>query len=133
MQELTKTTAKDAIMEANEKLMAKFKRGDTAGIAEFYTEDGWVMPPNSASAAGKADIRAFWKGLWDSGVREIKLNEGDVQGCDDMAVEVSSVELLGKDGQTVDRGKYIVIWKNEHGEWKLHRDIFNSDLPAHTG
>jgi ketosteroid isomerase-like protein len=42
MQELTKTTAKDAIMAANEEPMAKFKSGDTAGIAEFYTEDGRV-------------------------------------------------------------------------------------------
>ena len=130
MQELTQTTAQDAILEANEKLMAKFRSGDTAAIADFYTEDGWVMPPGSASAAGKADIRAFWKGLWDSGVREIKLNEGDVESCGDMAVEVSTVELLGKDGQTVDRGKYIVVWKLENGEWKLHRDIFNSNRPA---
>jgi ketosteroid isomerase-like protein len=30
----------------------------------------------------------------------------------------------------VDQGKYIVIWKQDGGQWKLHRDIFNSSLPA---
>jgi ketosteroid isomerase-like protein len=132
MQELTLTTIHDAISEANEKLMAKFKSGDTAGIGELYTADGQVMPPNSAAVAGREDIRAFWQSLWDSGVREIKLNEGDVEGCDDMAAEISSFELLGKNGQTIDRGKYIVIWKVENGDWKLHRDLFNSDLPVQT-
>jgi hypothetical protein len=30
----------------------------------------------------------------------------------------------------LDQGKYIVIWKREKGQWKLHRDIFNSSVPA---
>ena len=29
-----------------------------------------------------------------------------------------------------DRGKYLVIWKNVDGTWKLHVDIYNSSLPA---
>ncbi|MFN2104805.1 MAG: YybH family protein [Candidatus Promineifilaceae bacterium] len=132
MQELTLTALHDAILEANAELMSRFRSGDTAGIGELYTENGQIMPPNSASMAGREDIRAFWQSLWDSGVREIRLNEGDVEGCDDMAAEVSTFELVGKDGRTIDRGKYIVIWKAEDGDWKLHRDIFNSDLPAQT-
>ena len=132
MQELTLTTLHDAISEANAELMARFRSGDTASIGELYTESGQVMPPNGAAVSGRKDIRAFWQGLRDSGVREITLNEGDVEGCDDMATEVSTFELVGKDGQTIDRGKYIVIWKTENGDWKLHRDIFNSNLPAPT-
>ena len=38
--------------------------------------------------------------------------------------------ILGAGGQTADVGKYIVIWKNDGGTWKLHRDIFNSDQAA---
>lgn len=133
MQELTQTSLQDAVAEANAKLMARFKKGDAAGIGELYTQDGQVMPPNSPPATGRADIRAFWQTLWDSGVREITLNEGDIEGCSDMAAEVSTFELVGKDGKTIDRGKYIVIWKREGSDWKLHRDLFNSDLPAQTG
>jgi ketosteroid isomerase-like protein len=32
-------------------------------------------------------------------------------------------------GKVVDRGKYIVIWKREQGQWKLHRDIWNTSMP----
>ncbi|MCG6957208.1 MAG: hypothetical protein LJF04_14560 [Gemmatimonadetes bacterium] len=27
------------------------------------------------------------------------------------------------------RGKCVVIWKNEDGAWKLHRDIWTSSVP----
>jgi hypothetical protein len=30
----------------------------------------------------------------------------------------------------LDEGKYIVIWKQVEGQWKLHRDILNSSRPA---
>ena len=29
----------------------------------------------------------------------------------------------------MDSGKFIVIWKQEGGQWKLHRDIWNSSMP----
>jgi ketosteroid isomerase-like protein len=29
----------------------------------------------------------------------------------------------------LDYGKYVVIWKQDKREWKLHRDIFNSSRP----
>ena len=29
----------------------------------------------------------------------------------------------------LDEGKYIVIWKREAGQWKLHRDILNRSMP----
>jgi ketosteroid isomerase-like protein len=35
-----------------------------------------------------------------------------------------------KDGKVADRGKYVVIWKRVGGEWKLHRDIWTTSLPA---
>jgi hypothetical protein len=33
---------------------------------------------------------------------------------------------MGKDGTTIDTVQYVVIWKQEDGRWKWHRDIWNS-------
>jgi hypothetical protein len=38
--------------------------------------------------------------------------------------------LQGAGGQVLDMGKYVVIWKQEAGQGKLHRDIWNSSRPA---
>jgi len=43
---------------------------------------------------------------------------------------VSTAALLLEGGQVADEIKYIVVWKHEGGEWKLHRDIWNSSRPA---
>ena len=43
---------------------------------------------------------------------------------------MSRYELQDGDGQALDAGKFIVVWKREAGQWKLHRDIFNSSMPA---
>jgi ketosteroid isomerase-like protein len=33
-------------------------------------------------------------------------------------------------GKQIDRGKYITVWKKQQGQWKLHRDIWNTSMPA---
>jgi ketosteroid isomerase-like protein len=45
-------------------------------------------------------------------------------------IEVSKYTLQGEGDQVLDTGKYVVIWKQEDGQWKLHCDIFNSSMPA---
>ena len=29
----------------------------------------------------------------------------------------------------LDKGKYVVVWENENGSWKIYRDIFNTSMP----
>jgi ketosteroid isomerase-like protein len=36
--------------------------------------------------------------------------------------------MSGDGGAVMDSGKFIVIWKQEGGRWKLHQDIWNSSL-----
>lgn len=35
-----------------------------------------------------------------------------------------------KQGNVADRGKYLVIWNRDGATWKLHRDIWNTSMPA---
>jgi uncharacterized protein (TIGR02246 family) len=123
------TEVRDAIAAANENFMAAFKRGDAAGMAALYTVDGQVLPPNGDFLAGKEAIQAFWQALMDMGIREAKLEIVEVEGHGDTAIEVSKYTLQGDEGKVLDTGKYIVIWKQQGGDWKLHRDIFNSSMP----
>jgi len=44
-------------------------------------------------------------------------------------VEEGEYTFMGEDGEQLDKGKYIVLWKMEDGKWKLFRDCYNSDLP----
>ena len=124
------TKVSDSIVIANENFMATFKRSDAAGIAALYTESGQLLPPNSDFVVGKQALQTFWQAIMDMGIKEAELETVEVEGHGDTAIEVGKYALKGEAGQVLDRGKYIVIWKQEAGEWKLHRDIFNSSMPA---
>lgn len=130
MSQSTSTEVRDDIAAANKGFMAAFKRGDAAGLAALYTENGQILPPNSDSMTGQKAIQAFWQAVMDMGIKEAKLEIVEAEAHGDTAIEISKFTLHGEEGQVLDQGKYIVVWKQEDGQWKLHRDIFNSSMPA---
>ncbi len=126
--EKEKADVSDAIASMNEKFVAAFNRGDAAGLASLYTENGQVLPPNSDFITGKTAIQGFWQVLLDMGLKAT-LETVELETHGDTAIEVGKFALQGEGGQTLDKGKYLVVWKQEDGQWKLHRDIFNSSMP----
>jgi ketosteroid isomerase-like protein len=66
----------------------------------------------------------------DSGVKGATLTTLEAEGQGDTAYEVGKYTLTGEAGKVLDTGKYVTIWKREQGQWKLHRDIWNTNTPA---
>ena len=118
------------ISATNKAFMDAFGRGDAAGVANLYTETGSVLPPNFEVIGGIEAIRGFWQGAMDMGIKKAKLETVDLEVYQGAAWERGNYTLTGAKGEVMDRGKYIVVWKDEGGKWKLHRDIWNSSLPA---
>jgi ketosteroid isomerase-like protein len=96
----------------------------------MYTEGGQLYPPNQGVVAGRAAIEEFWKAAMDSGVKRVELKTAEVESLGDSAVEAGAYTLYGKDGTTLDRGKYLVFWRWVGGTWRLHRDCWNSNEPV---
>ncbi len=130
MQEAAKTHIAEEIAAANAKFMEAFNRGDAAGVAALYTEDGAILPPNADITSGREAIQAFWQAVMNMGVKSATLASVEVADHGDTAIEVGQYTLSGDVGQLLDAGKYVVIWKHLQGEWKLYRDIWNSSRPA---
>jgi ketosteroid isomerase-like protein len=131
MTQPNQTDIRDAIKAADEKFVTAYSRGDAAALAECYTERGQVFMPNFDIVAGRPAIRMIWQGAMNiMGYKGIALEIVEVEEHGDTAYEVGKYTLLGKNGEVMDVGKYIVVWKHEAGEWKLHRDIMNSNRPA---
>ena len=126
---LDEVTLRQDIAAANETFMERFSAGDAAGLADLYTQDGKLMPPNSDFVSGKEAIQGFWKAVIDMGVKGAKLEILEIEGYGNTAIEVSAYTMLGEGEQVLDKGKYIVIWKKVGDQWKLHRDIFNTSMP----
>jgi ketosteroid isomerase-like protein len=119
-----------AIRSVDEMFCSSFKRGSAGEIAALYTVDGQVLPPNGEIFEGTNAILDFWQGAFDLGLKELKLESTEIEVHGDTALEVGRYVLFAARGAEADRGKYIVIWKDQAGLWKLHRDIWNSSKPA---
>jgi uncharacterized protein (TIGR02246 family) len=120
----------ESIRTANEIFMIAFAKGDAAGMGALYTENGQLLPANSDFITGRKAIQDFWKGAMDMGIKSAKLETIELDEHGNSAYEVGKYTLSGAGGQVLDQGKYIVIWKKQHGEWKLHRDIWTTSLAA---
>ncbi len=105
-----------------------FSIGDLTKIAEFYTENGMLLPVGYDFVKGRQDIKEFWQSAIDMGVKYIKIDIIEIEQYDDTAIEMSSYTLSSSDKQVIDAGKGIVIWKKTVDAWKMHRDIWTSSL-----
>ena len=123
-------TAQKEINEANSAFEEYVSKGDSVGLAtNSYTIDAKFMGPHSPSADGRAAITSAVSGIIKAGITGIKLTTKEIWGDENAITEEGSFELTIKDGTVVDTGKYLVLWKKEEGKWKLHRDMFSTNLP----
>jgi len=127
--------ARSAIEAADARFTKSFNKGDVAAAASIYDADATLLPPNLAAINGQPAIADYWQGGWKAGVRNVKLTTTEVSTHGDEASEVGTyeMEIQSADGTVAarDHGKYIVLWKRDaKGQWKWHRDIYNSDVPA---
>ena len=124
------TEVRNAIAATNAKFLEAFRQGDAAGLAATYTSNGQALPTNSDIIEGKTALQGFWQAALDMGLKSGTLDTIELDDCGDTVIEVGKYTLQVAGGQTVDEGKYLVVWKQEGGQWKWHRDIWNSSLPA---
>ena len=131
---LTRTLKEQAMSHAgieqgNAALMQAVREGHAQAAAECYTEDARFLAPNLEALSGREAIAGFFRGTLEMGVRALELNTLEVDDLGDTAIETGEYRLLVEDDQVLDVGKYIVVWKNRDGAWRLHRDIINTSMP----
>ena len=119
---------KDTIMAADAAWSAAFAKGDAAGVAAIYSANGQVLAEGSDPVTGTAALTKFIQGVLDEGATSVILTTLEVVGQGRYATEVGSDVIKDKSGKEIDHGKYMELWRLEKGEWKLHRDIFNSSV-----
>ena len=114
---------------SEEDFMTAFNNRDVTSVANLYTEDAMVLPPDAVRLDGRQAIEQFWQGAIDADISGMVLETVEMEVTGDTSYEVGilSLDVPGENGElnTVS-GKYIVIWKyGEDGKWRLHRDIWN--------
>ena len=108
---------------------------NTETALAFWAEDAILQAAGSPQIQGHEAIRALYKSFFGSGrLRQFQgtTSHLEVSQAGDLAYEygVNRFVFGGPDGDLLDVGKYLVIWKKIHGEWYAVALSFTSDAPA---
>jgi ketosteroid isomerase-like protein len=130
MMTTTTQTLEAGVHTTNRSFEAAFARGNAVDAATVYTADGQAFPPNGTTVTGHDSLRNLWQAVMDMGVKNVTLETVELVPCGERAYEVGKATLYAEGGAVMDTVKFIVIWQQENGRWKWHRDIWNSNNPA---
>ena len=120
-----------AIRKTNDRWLALIRDHDAAAVSKLYASDGAMMAPGAPIAQGQPALEKAWGGLMQMpgfGLT-FKADKIVVASGGDMALDRGTylLSLNGPNGPTKDVGKYVVVWRNVDGQWKVAADIFNTD------
>jgi len=98
-------------------------------IAAAYTSDGKIFPGNQDILSGTERIKKYW--IQPEGVSTSyhKITPEEIKVIKGHAYDYGYYEgkTKRKDGSEVSwKGKYVIVWKKEKGQWKMLLDIWNT-------
>lgn len=121
---------KASIQQSNIRFMNAFKEGDSVEVANCFMKNGVIMIDGFPSIEGREAITHFFSQVMANGVKKYELETKNIWGDSSILVEEGVYKLTGKEKKEVGKGKYIVLWKQESGNWKMFRDIWARDFPS---
>lgn len=111
------------IAAAGQRFLSLFALNDAAQIAACYTEDAQMLTGGMSPVRGRSAIESVFKFTNGPGhTLEFQTEDLDIQ--DGTAIEIGAYVRRNRDRSTLDRGRYMVVWKRVGGEWQIHRDMF---------
>jgi ketosteroid isomerase-like protein len=108
---------------------AALNGGDIDALVAMYAEDSRLLPPNAELGEGLEAVRAAFGEMIAAGLT-VELETVEAVAGGDIGYRVGTFVLQTADGMEVDHGKFIEVWRQVDGEWKIANDIWNSDMPA---
>jgi ketosteroid isomerase-like protein len=122
-------TVKDAFTSICQQFQKSIEQGDIETIGTLYGDDAKILPPNMDMIEGKDTIQKFWQGALEMGIKSYQPEILEVESSGNLGFFVGKYTLYGNENQVINKGKFLTVFKNIDGEWKVYRDIFNSSIP----
>ena len=124
----------EAVRARSEGVVAAEAAFDVPAALAFWADDAIVQGAGAPQIEGKAAIGDLYRQYFESGMlKEFSgtMSHLEVSAAGDLAYEygVNRFVLVGPEGDLLDMGKYLVVWKKIEGEWFVVALAFTSDAP----
>lgn len=108
-----------------------YNRRDARALAALYLDDAQILAPNLEIVRGRLAIEEFWRSELAASTLRQTSKVLEVEDHGGVAFEAGSWLMRHpEDGAAGTGGKYLVVWKKSGGQWKIHRETWNTDDPV---
>lgn len=138
--EQTKVNTKEdieAIHKCEDEFLAAHSFNDGAKLADFYTDDALLIPPDEPIVRGKQAIAEWYENEFKKAppIENPKVILEDIEVFGNLAF-IRGNFILKFEGETADKPivqnlRFITIWRKQpEGNWKFYCDIWNNNAPT---
>ncbi|NBC66131.1 MAG: DUF4440 domain-containing protein [Bacteroidetes bacterium] len=122
-QSMSSEELKETINNNYKQFTQFIKNNEPGELAEtLYTNDAKFYPPNGGMVEGTVGVTKAFEGLIGAGlVIEPEAQEVEIFG--EHAYEYGIGSVYNKSGEKIRDERYVCIWKNVDGTWKIYRDL----------
>jgi len=125
--------AEAAIRAADARWMEATKARDAAAEVAILASDAMIYREHVEPMGPEAYQSHAAKENADNPQMEVMWTTDHIQIAEagDMAVQTGQYHVmhLGPKGDGEDKGRFVTIWKNVNGEWKVAQDIGSTTMP----
>jgi ketosteroid isomerase-like protein len=121
---------KARIDEMNKTYLRQFTSSDTALYNDKYCADAAVFAPEAPPVRGRDSIRAYYYNNGQNEEITIVIKADTLYGSPQLVAEEGTYDFPDGKGGSFDKGKFIALWKEEGGKWKLFRETWNTNNPV---
>ncbi len=107
--------------------------GDAATIDAMFTRDARSLPPGAEPVVGHAAISRLTTDYLAFGIAEFHEETTDFHVSDTLLVDQGNYRMVYGKERTIEVGKYLNVWKQEDGVWKIQTNIWNTNAAAAPG
>jgi ketosteroid isomerase-like protein len=125
---LPNANEKKKIIAATKAFSKAYMDGDFETIANSYTMDAKIFPNNADIISGRKAVKERWMLGAETKILHHEIIPLEITFLGEYAHDYGYFEgkSENKDGSISNwRGKYVVVWKKEDGNWKMYLDIWN--------
>jgi ketosteroid isomerase-like protein len=114
------------IMEKNAAFTQAHITGDSAVLIDYFTPDARVLGPNAKAVVGQAAIAELNAQYVGYGIKEFTEVTTNFYGDENYLIDEGTYFMrYGED--VVEEGKYLNVWKQVDGEWRVCANMWNSN------
>ncbi|WP_309673549.1 nuclear transport factor 2 family protein [Gemmatimonas sp.] len=120
------------ITQQNARFTAAHVVGDLATIDSMFAPNAKSFPPGANAVSGLPALHAFTVEYLKAGVTEFREQTTDFYGNAEYVVDAGTYVVTYGPAHVTERGKYLNVWTQVNGTWKIKANMWNTDAPDPT-